>query len=224
MGVNVKDIPRSRLPAPDWPTPHSLFDQGLLMEALGKLPLMLVLYDVREGRVTDANSLWLRTAGWTLPDVRRLDVLSRTYPDPAEREGVRSFIMGGNGEFRRRAFKDSRGGTYETEWAVVGLSNGNRLCVGRPPARDGTAAGGRRAVGSSGQPSVRRLLPLTLAAGVAFSLTLALAMVPPLEGFYAVGVAGLATAAISLSFMAFPLARGAAPRHPGRRSARPLAG
>src|SRR6266576_647494 len=86
-----------------------------------------------DGRIKLANREWERTLGWTLEEVleRDLDVFAELYPDPKCRQEVLNFLFESNAEWADFATRVRDGRVIDTTWAIVHLSEGTTIGIGR---------------------------------------------------------------------------------------------
>ncbi len=96
------------------------------------IPLMISFND-EDGRIKLVNQEWERVRGLKQEEVegQSLDILAKFYPDPQYRQEVREFIAAASGEWADFKSRGSDGSLLETAWAVVPLSDGTRLGIGR---------------------------------------------------------------------------------------------
>jgi PAS domain S-box-containing protein len=101
-----------------------------LQAIVDNIPEMVVFLDASV-RPLIVNRDFERILGWTVEEAQRVDLLAELYPDPVARQRAAEFIgaSGGRwGEFRTRT---RSGGTIDTEWVNVRLSDGTIIGVGR---------------------------------------------------------------------------------------------
>jgi PAS domain S-box-containing protein len=105
-------------------------EKELLERILAHIPVMIVFISP-SGRTEWVNREWQRVLGWTLDEARSIDILSRMYPDPDERQDVLRYALDpppGWRDFRTRT-KDGR--LVDTSWANVVLSDGSGIGIGQ---------------------------------------------------------------------------------------------
>jgi PAS domain S-box-containing protein len=104
----------------------------ILQEIFDHIPVMITLID-RDGRTKLVNQEFERTIGWTQREISQLnvDVLVECYPDEEYRDRVRDFVRTSNGKWLqwRPLTKDGR--VIDTSWAVVRLSDGTSIGIGK---------------------------------------------------------------------------------------------
>jgi PAS domain S-box-containing protein len=87
----------------------------------------------QDGQVELVNPEWERTIGWTLEEIRKqnLDLFAEFYPDPQYRQWVLDLIAASNGEWIDRKVRVRDGRVIDLAMAVVRLSDGSTLGIGR---------------------------------------------------------------------------------------------
>jgi PAS domain S-box-containing protein len=103
--------------------------EELLSKIVDHVPLMLSLID-GDGRVFWINKEWERVFGWSLEEARQTDVLAASCPDLAYREEVREFLRA-SPHWRDFRLVRKDGATIDTAWAVVHLTDGRIMCIGK---------------------------------------------------------------------------------------------
>jgi PAS domain S-box-containing protein len=101
----------------------------ILQKIIDNIPVMIVLYEP-SGKPKMVNREFSRIMGWSLAEVQGRDILVETFPDPAEREGVRSFIMSSETGWRDLEPKMRSGSTLPSSWANIRLSDGSLIGIG----------------------------------------------------------------------------------------------
>lgn len=104
----------------------------LLQKIFMHIPVTISFYD-EHGRVRLVNREWEQIRGWSLKEVRKrkIDVISEAFPDPAERARARSFLAAATGQWAEFRAQVGDGRILDSAWAVIGLSDGTRISVGR---------------------------------------------------------------------------------------------
>ena len=87
----------------------------------------------RDGQIEMVNPEWERTFGWTLEEIRKqnLDLLAELYPDPQYREWILQLIAASTGEWSDRKVRVRDGRIIDLVSAVVHLSDGTSIAIGR---------------------------------------------------------------------------------------------
>jgi PAS domain S-box-containing protein len=96
------------------------------------IPVMIGFF-AAGGRIELANPEWERTMGRTLEEIREqnVDILAEHYPDPQYRQMVRDFVARSTGEFKELKARVRDGGVIDLSVAVVNLSDGTSIAIGR---------------------------------------------------------------------------------------------
>jgi two-component system, cell cycle sensor histidine kinase and response regulator CckA len=104
----------------------------ILQKIFDHIPVMISFFD-EEGRLRLANREFARVLGWSFEEImeRNVDILAECYPDPKDRRCVRDFIARSGGEWAdfRTTTRDGR--VIDTTWAMVPLSDGMTITIGR---------------------------------------------------------------------------------------------
>jgi PAS domain S-box-containing protein len=87
----------------------------------------------RDGRIELVNPEWERTLGWTLEEIRKqnLDLFAEIYPDPQYRQMILDSIGRSTGEWIDRRVRVRDGRVLDLVVAVVHLSDGTSIAIGR---------------------------------------------------------------------------------------------
>jgi PAS domain S-box-containing protein len=87
----------------------------------------------QDGHIELVNPEWERTMGWTLKEMREqnLDLYAELYPDPQYRQWVLDFIAASTGEWHDRKVRVRDGRVIDLAMAVVHLSDGTSIAIGR---------------------------------------------------------------------------------------------
>jgi PAS domain S-box-containing protein len=87
----------------------------------------------QDGHIELVNPEWERTIGWTLEEIRKqnLDVLAEFYPDPQYRQWVLDLVAASTGEWTDRKVRVRDGRVIDLAVAVVHLSDGTSVGIGR---------------------------------------------------------------------------------------------
>jgi PAS domain S-box-containing protein len=104
----------------------------ILQRIFDHAPFMLSFVGA-DGRMELVNREWERTLGWSLEELRtqEIDIFAQCYPDPAYRREVMDFIASGEAKWREFKTRVRDGRVIDTSWAVVPLSDGTRVRLGR---------------------------------------------------------------------------------------------
>jgi PAS domain S-box-containing protein len=87
----------------------------------------------QDGHMEMVNPEWERTLGWTLEEIRKqnLDLFAELYPDPQYRQWVLDLIAASTGEWIDRKVRVRDGRVIDLAMAVVHLSDGTIVAIGR---------------------------------------------------------------------------------------------
>jgi PAS domain S-box-containing protein len=104
----------------------------ILQTIFDHIPLMVGFVD-RNGHPKLVNREWERTLGWSLEEIQNqnIDLLAENYPDPEYRKQVGDFIANSNAEWADFKTKVRDGRVIDTSWAMLHLSDGTGIGIGR---------------------------------------------------------------------------------------------
>ena len=87
----------------------------------------------QDGHIELVNPEWERTMGWTLKEMREhnLNLYAELYPDPQYRQWVLDLIAASTGEWNDRKVRVRDGRVIDLAMAVVHLSDGTSVAIGR---------------------------------------------------------------------------------------------
>jgi PAS domain S-box-containing protein len=104
----------------------------ILQQIFDCIPVMINFVDAH-GRIKLVNREWERTIGWTVEEIKKqnLDIFAECYPHPEYRQEVLRFVAESNGEWRDFKPKVRDGRTIDTTWAIVHLSDGTSVGIGK---------------------------------------------------------------------------------------------
>jgi PAS domain S-box-containing protein len=104
----------------------------ILQEVFDHIPVMITFVD-QDGRIKLVNQEFERTIGWTQHEILEddVDVFLQCYPSEPIRNSVRDFVKRSDGSWEqcRPLTKDGR--IIDTSWAVVRLSDGSSIGIGK---------------------------------------------------------------------------------------------
>jgi PAS domain S-box-containing protein len=101
----------------------------LFQTIVDHIPVILILYD-SSGAVSMVNPQFQELLGWSLPEIKKIDLWSAMYPDPEYRKEVREFMnqeVPGWREFKART---QDGKEINATWGNVRLSGDRRIGIG----------------------------------------------------------------------------------------------
>lgn len=104
----------------------------ILQKIFDHVPIMISFID-QEMRIKLVNREWERIRGWSLTEIqgKHVDILTKAHPDPQYRKSVHQFIAAATGEWRDFKNRVRDGRVIDTTWAVVRLSDGTRIGIGK---------------------------------------------------------------------------------------------
>ncbi|HEY3306244.1 MAG TPA: PAS domain-containing sensor histidine kinase [Candidatus Binatia bacterium] len=104
----------------------------MLQQIFDHVPVMLNFVDER-GRIIMVNREWERTLGWTLEEIQKeqLDIFAECYPHPEYRQTVLQFLAESDGEWHDFKPRVKDGRIIDTTWAIVRLSDGTSIGIGK---------------------------------------------------------------------------------------------
>ncbi|HKV33433.1 MAG TPA: PAS domain S-box protein [Pyrinomonadaceae bacterium] len=103
-----------------------------LQKIVDHIPVMISFRDAA-GRLELVNHEWERTLGWSLAEAqnRKGDVLPEIYPGAKNLRRVHDFIAAASGVWEDFESKTRDGRSIETTWAIVRLSDGSSISIGK---------------------------------------------------------------------------------------------
>ncbi len=114
-------------------TEHELETQReILQKIFDHIPAMISLFDT-DGHPQLVNRAWERWRGWSLEEVRsqNVDLLAEGYPDPEYRQQVLALARKADGKWFDIKTRVRDGRVVDTSWAIVRLSDGTRIGIGK---------------------------------------------------------------------------------------------
>jgi two-component system, cell cycle sensor histidine kinase and response regulator CckA len=102
----------------------------LLQTIFDHIPAMVVVFD-EAGRLTAVNREWERSVGYTLEQAQSCDIFRALYPDPKVASEVRAFVERADRSSADFVTHTRDGGSLESSWANVRLSDGRRIGIGQ---------------------------------------------------------------------------------------------
>jgi len=104
----------------------------ILQEIFDHIPVMITFVD-RGDRVKHVNLEFERVTGWTQREIAKdgIDIFAECYPDQMYRQGVLDFLVNSNGEWAECQALTKDGRLIDTTWAVVRLSDGTAIGIGK---------------------------------------------------------------------------------------------
>lgn len=100
-----------------------------LQTIIDEIPVMLCFYDA-EGKVRLINREFEKMFGWSLEEMREIDVMAEVYPDPVYRQVVWDYMMKALPEWRDFRVRRRSGEFFESAWSNVRLPDGQFIGIG----------------------------------------------------------------------------------------------
>ncbi|HEX5835614.1 MAG TPA: PAS domain S-box protein [Pyrinomonadaceae bacterium] len=104
----------------------------MLQKIFDHIPVMISFRD-DTGRIKLVNREWERIFGWSIQDIQKNngEILQEVYPDAAHLRQARDWIAAANCEWRDFKSKTRDGSLIDTTWAIVRLSDGTSISIGK---------------------------------------------------------------------------------------------
>jgi PAS domain S-box-containing protein len=93
------------------------------------IPVILFVYD-SSGAVSMVNRQFQDLLGWSLPEIKKMDLWPALYPDPEYRMEVRQFMNQEAPGWREFKARTRDGKEINATWGSVGLSGDRRIAIG----------------------------------------------------------------------------------------------
>ncbi|MFW5766236.1 MAG: PAS domain S-box protein, partial [Coleofasciculus sp.] len=102
----------------------------ILQTIFDSLPIMLCFY--KDGdNIQFVNPAFEQTLGWSLEEMRNIDIMTEIYPDPDYRASVLEFMLKADGTWRDFKTQTRTGEILETTWANIRLPDGSTVGIGK---------------------------------------------------------------------------------------------
>jgi PAS domain S-box-containing protein len=102
----------------------------ILQTIFDSIPIMLCFY--KEGvEVEFINPALEQTLGWSLAEMRDIDIMAEIYPDPDYRASVLDFMIKADGTWQDCQTRNRRGEVLEITWANIRLPDGSTVGIGQ---------------------------------------------------------------------------------------------
>src|SRR5258706_8067668 len=107
-------------------------EKEVLEKIFDNIPVMIGFVN-EDGRVKLVNPEWERTMGWTLKELQEqgVDIFAEAYPDPTYRQEVLDFVAAASGQWVDLKIRIRDGQVIDAACAVVHLSDGRGVAIGR---------------------------------------------------------------------------------------------
>jgi PAS domain S-box-containing protein len=101
----------------------------ILQTIIDKIPVMLVFYD-STGQIRFVNKEFERIIGWSLEEVRDMDLLTAFYPDPDYRKEVWEHMLAAMPGWKDFKVTSRSGKVILSSWANIRLSDSSQIGIG----------------------------------------------------------------------------------------------
>ncbi|MEQ9236320.1 PAS domain S-box protein [Coleofasciculus sp. E2-BRE-01] len=102
----------------------------ILQTIFDSIPILLCFY--KEGvEVEFINPALEQTLGWSLAEMRDIDIMAEIYPDPDYRASVLEFMLKADGTWQDFQTQTRRGEVLEITWANIRLPDGSTVGIGK---------------------------------------------------------------------------------------------
>ncbi|EDX73204.1 PAS fold family [Coleofasciculus chthonoplastes PCC 7420] len=102
----------------------------ILQTIFDSIPILLCFY--KEGvEVEFINPALEQTLGWSLAEMRDIDIMAEIYPDPDYRTSVLDFMLKADGTWQDFQTQTRRGEVLEITWANIRLPDGSTVGIGK---------------------------------------------------------------------------------------------
>jgi PAS domain S-box-containing protein len=104
--------------------------KDILQTIFDNIPVMLCFY--KDGvEVQLINKAFHHTLGWSLEELKNIDIMAQCYPDPDYCASVLEFMMRADGTWRDFQIQTRVGELLETTWANIRLPDGSTVGIGQ---------------------------------------------------------------------------------------------
>ncbi len=104
--------------------------QEILQKVFDHIPVMVAVYDEKD-QVQLVNQELENVLGWKSEEIKSIDSLAESFPDPEYRALALEHILGGTGKWQDFTVKIRDGSYLDTSWANTRLTNGKVICFGQ---------------------------------------------------------------------------------------------
>ncbi|HEY9612737.1 PAS domain S-box protein [Allocoleopsis sp.] len=102
----------------------------ILQTLFDNIPVMLCFYNA-DAQVQLINQAFEQTLGWSLEEMREIDILAECYPNPDYRTEVLEFMMRADGTWQDIQLRTRAGNILFTSWANIRLPDGSIVGIGK---------------------------------------------------------------------------------------------
>ncbi|MEQ9485598.1 PAS domain S-box protein [Coleofasciculus sp. F4-SAH-05] len=102
----------------------------ILQTIFDSIPILLCFY--KDGvEVEFINPALEQTLGWSLAEMRNIDIMAEIYPDPDYRASVLEFMLKADGTWQDFQTQTRRGEVLEITWVNIRLPDGSTVGIGK---------------------------------------------------------------------------------------------
>ncbi|MEQ8536580.1 MAG: PAS domain S-box protein [Coleofasciculus sp. D1-CHI-01] len=102
----------------------------ILQTIFDSIPILLCFYN-EEVEVQLINPALEQTLGWSLAEMRDIDIMAEIYPDPDYRTSVLEFMLKADGTWQDFQTQTRRGEILDITWANIRLPDGSTVGIGK---------------------------------------------------------------------------------------------
>ena len=102
----------------------------VLQTIFDQIPIMIDFYNT-DGQIQLANRELERVIGWSLAELKTIDILAQCYPDPAEHQRALDNIRSATSQWQDFKTRVRDGRFLDISWANVRLSDGTTIGIGQ---------------------------------------------------------------------------------------------
>jgi two-component system NtrC family sensor kinase len=103
--------------------------KGLLQTIFDHIPVMICFFDAN-GQILLLNREFEQVMGWSLAQVKDIDLMAQCYPDPEYRAQVWDFMLAATGKWQDFKVRTRYGSYIDSSWATIRLSDGTAIGIG----------------------------------------------------------------------------------------------
>jgi len=106
------------------------YQKELLQKIFDHIPVMVCFYDAT-AHIRLVNREVERVLGWDKAELDTIDLLTKCYPNPKDRQQVLNFMFNASGKWQDFSLRTKNGQILETSWANIRLSDGTSIGIGQ---------------------------------------------------------------------------------------------
>jgi PAS domain S-box-containing protein len=108
-----------------------LLEANLKLEAIvNNIPVMLTSFN-ENGEIDWVNKEWTDELGWSLEELKGVDILEKMYPEPQVQKEARKFALFNQPEWKDFYTTKKNGHSFYTSWTIVKLKNQHYIGIGQ---------------------------------------------------------------------------------------------